>query len=485
MDVQSLSAIKKARASIEAKLDTVSDSVAVELDKGNDRLDKSLDKFDKTVASMPSGVPAPRLASISAVSNDEGIAVTYKAVSESKTSVDSQTMAVTKGVMVRHSTTGFPTTPDEGTLSFIDEDLFTVGTNGAKTAKSKTTVAVGLTTGNKYYFTAFPYSTQNVYNEAMGTTQCTTCSWTGTKGTLTVIVTANEIDELPLGTYTVTLRSSAGVDTVKKMNGVGRVQFGALEADVYTVIFSDVNPYKHIDNVTIDVLAGQNNEVSVVYKLAPTLEEMSWSNINAIAEAGLAATILSVGDTKEITVNGETLTMEIIGFNHDDLTDGGKASITFATKHLMTSTRAMNLNNSNAGGWTGSAMYTWLTTTCYKGLPSDLKNYIKLVKKKTSAGLSDGTIKTNNMKMFLLSEVEVNGGKTHSFSGEGDRYPRFTTQASRVKKLSNGTSNAVISWWLRSPYKNGDSYFCTVSYDGYLTYNNASDKEGVCFGFCI
>ena len=485
MDVQSLSAIKKAKAALEAKMDTISDSVAVELDKGNDRLDNSLAKFDETVGSMPSGVPAPRLASIIAVSNNEGIAVTYKAVSESKTSVDSQTMAVTKGVMVRHSTTGFPTTPDEGTLSFIDEDLFTVGTNGAKTAKSKTTVVAGLTTGNKYYFTAFPYSTQNVYNEAMGTTQCTTCSWTGTKGTLTVIVTANEIDELPLDTYTVTLRSSAGVDTVKKMNGVGRVQFSSIETDVYTVIFSDVNPYKHIDNVTIDVLAGQNNEVSVVYKLAPTLEEMSWSNINAIAEAGLAATILSVGDTKEITVNGETLTMEIIGFNHDDLTDGGKAGITFATKHLMTSTREMNSNASNASGWTGSGMYAWLTTTCYNGLPSDLKNYIKLVKKKTSIGLSNYTIETNNMKIFLLSGDEVNSDRSYAFSGEGDKYPRFTTKDSRVKKLSNGTSNAAVGWWLRSPYKNSNSSFCGVMYDGGTYYDRASSKEGVCFGFCI
>ena len=62
-----------------------------------------------------------------------------------------------------------------------------------------------------------------------------------------------------------------------------------------------------------------------------------------------------MGDEKNISVNGETLTLVIVGFGHDDLASGGKAGITFGLKHLMKDTRQMNSSNTNSGGFTGSA----------------------------------------------------------------------------------------------------------------------------------
>lgn len=60
------------------------------------------------------------------------------------------------GVMIRKSETGFPLTPEEGDLVLVNTDL----------GKHSSTnfVVEGLVEGRTYYFSAFPFSTQGVYN---------------------------------------------------------------------------------------------------------------------------------------------------------------------------------------------------------------------------------------------------------------------------------------------------------------------------------
>ena len=60
------------------------------------------------------------------------------------------------GVMIRKSETGFPSTPEEGDLVLVNTDL----------GKHSSTnfVVEGLVEGRTYYFSAFPFSTQGVYN---------------------------------------------------------------------------------------------------------------------------------------------------------------------------------------------------------------------------------------------------------------------------------------------------------------------------------
>lgn len=243
--------------------------------------------------------------------------------------------------------------------------------------------------------------------------------------------------------------------------------------------------------ITVKVAAGTNytapanKTINVtVQMLSPTLANNTWAQIAAASEAGVAASTWSVGDTKNITVGGETLTVEIVGFNHDDLASGGKAGITFGLKNLMANTRQMNSSNTNAGGFTGSDMYDWLQGTLLNSLPSDLRAVLKSVNKKTSAGSQSSTINTNAMKIFLFSEVEIFGSVTYSKSGEGSQYSRFATASSRVKYLSNGSGSAYI-WWERSPYGNDSGAFCSVHSSGAASYDYASHSRGVCFGFCV
>lgn len=243
--------------------------------------------------------------------------------------------------------------------------------------------------------------------------------------------------------------------------------------------------------ITVKVAAGTNytapanKTINVtVQMLSPTLANNTWAQIAAASEAGVAASTWSVGDTKNITVGGETLTVEIVGFNHDDLASGGKAGITFGLKNLMANTRQMNSSNTNAGGFTGSDMYDWLQSTLLNSLPSDLRAVLKSVNKKTSAGSQSSTINTNAMKIFLFSEVEIFGSVTYSKSGEGSQYSRFATASSRVKYLSNGSGSANL-WWERSPYGSNSSNFCYVNSYGNANTSYATYSWGVCFGFCV
>lgn len=217
-----------------------------------------------------------------------------------------------------------------------------------------------------------------------------------------------------------------------------------------------------------------------------TLNRYTWEEISYISSNGLISEYgFAVGDEKNITLStDEALTLAIMGFSHDDKADGsGKAGITFGMKNLMASTRQMNSSNTNSGGFTGSAMYTWLTGTLLPALPSDLQAVLKSVNKKTSAGSQSSTINTNAMKVFLFSEVEVFGTVTYSKSGEGTQYDYFKTN-SKVKYLSNGSGSADL-WWGRSPYASNSANFCLVSSNGNAGSNYADNLRGVCFGFCV
>lgn len=325
------------------------------------------------------------------------------------------------------------------------------------------------------------------YQWTDGTTSAKTAAWSISKaaGSLTLSKSSVSIGvSSQTDTVTVT-RPGDGVITATSNNSA--IATASVSGTTITITAKASGS----TTITVKVAAGTNytapanKTINVtVQMLSPTLANNTWAQIAAASEAGVAASTWSVGDTKNITVGGETLTVEIVGFNHDDLASGGKAGITFGLKNLMANTRQMNSSNTNAGGFTGSDMYDWLQGTLLNSLPSDLRAVLKSVNKKTSAGSQSSTINTNAMKIFLFSEIEIFGSVTYSKSGEGSQYSRFATASSRIKYLSNGSGSAN-SWWERSPYGSNSSYFCRVSSSGSASYNGAGDSRGVCFGFCV
>ena len=228
-----------------------------------------------------------------------------------------------------------------------------------------------------------------------------------------------------------------------------------------------------------------------VTKPKPTFAESDWATIAEESEKGNAQKYFAVGDEKTIELTtGEEITLVILGFNHDDLTSGGKAGITIGMKELLATRYRMNSSNTNAGGWDESEMRTTTMQTLLGQLPSDLQAVIKSVNKKATSGGASTTIKTSSDKLFLLSEVEIDGTTTAGYAGEGVQYEYWktvkdgTVAADRVKRLSNGGGSAY-TWWLRSPYVSLSATFRYIYSTGSVIGDTASITYGVSFGFCV
>ena len=233
--------------------------------------------------------------------------------------------------------------------------------------------------------------------------------------------------------------------------------------------------------VMISGVAPQMTIPKVLPPIGTALNDMTWEQIQTISDAGKAADYFNVGDTKNITLNGVSYPVQIIGFNHDTKTGGGTAGITFQLVDCLNTTYQMNSSDTNVGGWTSCTMRTSTIATLLSQLPSDLQNVIKPVNKLTSAGNKSATINTTSDKLFLLSEVEIFGSTTYSASGEGSQYDWYKAGNTKVKKV-NGSADI---WWERSPNKYGTNQFCAVLENGSANGFVSGTKYGVAFGFCV
>ena len=225
-----------------------------------------------------------------------------------------------------------------------------------------------------------------------------------------------------------------------------------------------------------------NYDANKVGYIAPTLEQTSWEQVRAASRAGIADAVWNVGDEKKLYLDsGEVLTAQIYGFNHDDLTDGGKAGITFGLKDIMQDARAMAESASNAGGFASTSMYEYLNGYIYSVMPADLRYNVGAADKKTYA--KNGRLLTESMKIFLFSESECFGTVYHSMGQEGEKYEIFTDDESRIKLQPLPD---IREWWERSVRAEDDSSYCIVHATGHAGYTSASwPYAGVNFGFCV
>lgn len=200
---------------------------------------------------------------------------------------------------------------------------------------------------------------------------------------------------------------------------------------------------------------------------------------------------IDVTNQVTIALNGTNYAFDVIGFNHDALTDStaygkttksGKAGMTLQMHNCYATTYKMNSSNTNSGGWKNSVMRT-STMPLMKGyMPTAWQTAIKPVNKAsgTGGGSSSGT-ETTSDDLFLLAEIEILGYTTHSVSGEGTQYDYYGEGNSKVKNR-NGAANA---WWERSPCSGISGFFCGVDGGGNTYIDGASASYGVAFAFCI
>ncbi len=229
------------------------------------------------------------------------------------------------------------------------------------------------------------------------------------------------------------------------------------------------------------------------YKWVKPVEDFAtstWAEIKAAVQKGIGGLDLSkcwaVGDTKSVTLTtGETIELQIAGFNHDTYSDGVTAPVTLVMKNCLNITAPMNSSDTNSGGYPASAMKTYVETNIYDKLPSDLKTIVAPVKKKCYTTYNQASsLSEANYNVWLLAEAEVFDSVTQTVgSGEGTKYPIFTDDTSRSKKR-NGLANI---WWLRSARSSHSTVFVLVNYGGSIVSISYSSENsfGVVVGLCV
>ena len=258
----------------------------------------------------------------------------------------------------------------------------------------------------------------------------------------------------PKGT-TASLTAQSGVSYTNGLNG--------LEADVISLFSAAISNNSDI-----------TNETSVIY-----------------LDNGDIHRKVSIGDQVTLSLNGTNYYFDIIGFNHDTLTDTaaygeetatGKAGITFQMHDLFATTYSMNSSNTNVGGWKSSAMRTSTMETMKGYMPAAWQTAIKPVNKAsgTGGGSTSGT-ETASDSCFLLAEIEIFGSTKYSVSGEGTQYAYY--KAGNSTRKNKGGS--AYSWCERSPYSGFSRNFCIVDSGGKKYVNDSSYSRGVAFGFCV
>lgn len=328
-------------------------------------------------------------------------------------------------------------------------------------------------------------------------------------------------------TITVTAPSGSSVTCSKgatsyQKTSTGTAVFTVTEAGTWTVTATQGG---QTATGTVNVMASTNYSITLSF-VDDVLNNNDWDTISEVSSAGEAANYWSVGDRKQVTLNGTVGSCSfsnfstyafIIGFNHNSSREGsnkihfqlaktalsGGTDICFTDSSYNSSGSSaafrMNTSNTNSGGWEDSYMRnnvcgTSKTSTSGRfmgAIPAALRNALKSVTKYTdntgNASTSSSAVTATTDYIFLLSEYEVFGSCSIANSNEAGRqqqYAYYSAGNSKVKYRHTSTSSTAY-WWLRSAYRYRSSYFARVHTNGSVNYNNANISLGVAPGFCV
>ena len=230
-------------------------------------------------------------------------------------------------------------------------------------------------------------------------------------------------------------------------------------------------------------------------KTSTTAKSFADDSWDTIASAVKSETYpYQVGDTKTVDM-GDLGTHTVRVANTSSCTNGetSETACGFVVEFAdIISTQKMNsIYNTNEGQWPASTMRTYVNTTVYNALPSDLQNVIATTTVVSSHGSTSGVANfTSSDKLYLLSTKEVWNGGTGFDTAEAetrqlDYYKNngvTTSNYSGAIKQYNGTDT---NWWLRSAGSSNTISFFMVSYNGSWDYMNANVAVGVAPAFRI
>ena len=338
----------------------------------------------------------------------------------------------------------------------------------------------------------------SIYNQGFGG---------GMNPSITVTTTVGATVTVALGTKSVTATATDGTAKISVWD-YGSYSIHAALGDA-------------VGDATVDVVAVQDYAVTVETALPiPTvLNNATWAQIKEVAEKSQGPNYWSVGDTKQITMNGKVsdgLTLSnystyvyIIGFNHNSSVEGtgiafggfktaasGGIDVALCDSGYNSSKSSgqwfnMNNSNTNAGGWASCNMRNNTLPLVKAALPSDLQSVLK-----TTTIYTDNTggeytatsyVTATQDKLYLLAEFEIFGKRTYANTAEQNyqqQYAYYASGNSKVKYRHDSTATTG-QWWERSVRSDDTLRFCEVFDDGDPSSYNAMYSEGLAPAFKV
>ena len=207
-------------------------------------------------------------------------------------------------------------------------------------------------------------------------------------------------------------------------------------------------------------------------------DKATWRGIQNILEAHKETELLDIGDELSVTISGVDYIYQVGAI---DLYESHE--VIFVPKTCV-GARAHHTANTNAGGWAQSDIRTYLNGDFKAGLPDEIRDNLKSIEFKSSAGSQSTAITTTEDYIWLPREYEIFGVTTYAANTEAQycrQYPIFATADQRIR--TNG--GVAAYWWEASAYVSNSTYFCYVGTDGSAGNGGASNSFGLvpCFRF--
>ena len=356
--------------------------------------------------------------------DDKKVIITWEDPTD--TVIEGSTFSKWAGTKLVMKESGYPTSPDDGTVLVDNTTRDKYKTTGFEKS--------GLTNDKVYYFALFPYSTDGVYNYDSGNRLL------GEPTELKIVTFADGTDE-----------------EIAKM----------VQAH-----------YNDKINISDYWAVGDTRSVS-----------LSAMSATGVGESHRAQTVqFVIGDFEHddlaTAINGHTKAA-ITLLQKDCLMDASNASNPVNGRG-NTENGYINSTNTNVGGWKSCARRTWCNNVYFNAFPSAWQSMVKTVNKKSSMGNGSSAIETVQDKIFLAAEIEIFGSTTYSFAGEGTQYTYYKNATANRYKMPKWDSSCFShTYWERSPNRDNAYKFCGSNYAGNESTTEADYPLGVAPCLCI